>query len=155
MNKYLISILFSILNLIIAFGQTEVIIPEFNDEYSKTIAQLESGETDIDYKKFRESFLNSKQYKVALSKFSELMNLKKEMFEQMSSEEFEKIIVTTKKMLSIDYTNLTAHKVLRQTYGITGDTINAKKYKSIQFGLFKSILSTGNGGSCESAWEVI
>ena len=58
MNKYLISILFSILNLIIAFGQTEVSIPEFNDEYSKTIAQLESGETDIHYKKFRESFLN-------------------------------------------------------------------------------------------------
>ena len=38
-------------------------------------------------------------------------------------------------MLSIDYTSMIAHKILRQTYNIIGDTLNAKKYKTIQFGL--------------------
>ncbi len=73
----------------------------------------------------------------------------------MSKKQYENIITTSKKILNIDYTNLTAHKILRQTYKIIGDTINSKKYKTIQFGLLKSIINTGDGKSCESAWDVI
>ena len=40
--------------------------------YSKTVKKLESGQTDIDYRAFRESFLDSKQFKVAASKRDEL-----------------------------------------------------------------------------------
>lgn len=58
-------------------------------------------------------------------------------------------------MLSIDYTSLIAHKILRQTYRIIGDSLNAKKYKTIQFGLLRSITDNGNGKSCETAWHVI
>jgi len=135
--------------------KTEITIPEFNDDYCQTIKLLESGKIDIDYKNFRESFLESKQFRIALNKSDELRDLKKEMYDQMSEKKYEKIIATTKKMLSIDYTNLTAQKILRQTYKIVGDTINAKKYKTIQFGLLKSIVNTGDGKSCGSSWEVI
>ena len=58
-------------------------------------------------------------------------------------------------MLSIDYTNIIAHKFLCQTYKIIGDTINAAKYKTIQFGLLNSILKNGDGQSCLDAWPVI
>ena len=77
------------------------------------------------------------------------------MYNQMSEENFDSILIITKKMLSIDYTNMTAHKVLRQTYNIIGDTINEKKYKEIQFGLLKSIVNNGDGKSCSTAWPVI
>jgi hypothetical protein len=157
MLKKSITIFLITINSIFVFGQTEteIIVPKFCDEYSKTVKKLETGKTDIDYKKFRESFIESKQFKVAKERYSELNNLKKKMYEKMSKSEFDSIIIITKKMLSIDYTNLTAQKILRQTYKIIGDTINAKKYKAIQFGLFKSIVNNGNGKSCETGWSVI
>ncbi len=142
-------------NFNIAIGQTEIKAPEFDDNYSKTVQTLENGKTDIDYGSFRESFIESKQFKIASKKRAEFRELKKEMYKQMSESEYDSIIVTTKKMLSIDYTSMKAHKILRQTYKIIGDTINAKKYKAIQFGLLKSIVNNGDGKSCKTGWPVI
>jgi hypothetical protein len=58
-------------------------------------------------------------------------------------------------MLSIDYTDMEAHKILRQTYKILGDTVNAKKYHDIEFGLLNSIVKKGDGKTCETGWPVI
>ena len=134
MNKTFFIIYILLFNLTFAIGQTEtkIIIPEFNDDYSKTIKSLESGKTDIDYREFRESFIESEQFKVASKKSNEFSDLKKEMYNQMSESNYDSVISITKNMLSIDYTNMTAHKILRQTYNIVGDTINSKKYKTIQ-----------------------
>jgi len=127
-----ITIIF-LFNLTILIGQTdsEIKVPEFDDAFSKTVKILESGKTDIDYKNFRESFIESAQFKIASKKRTEFTKLTKEMYNQMSESEFDSVISTTKKMLSIDYTSMKAHKVLRQTYKIVGDTINAIKYKAI------------------------
>lgn len=133
----------------------EITIPEFNDYYCQTIKLLESGNTEIEYKKFRESFIESEQFKIASKKSKEFIDLKKEMYNQMSESNYDSVISITKNMLSIDYTNMTAHKILRQTYKIIGNTINAEKYKTIQFGLLKSIVNNGDGKSCESGWPVI
>lgn len=143
-----------LLSSIYSFGQ-EVIVPNFNDKYSEYVKKLESGETNIDYKAFRFSFIESKQFILARKQSSILDSLKRDMYDQMSKSDYQKIIKVTKEMLSIDYTCLIAHKILRQTYKIIGDTINAKKYKAIQFGLLHSITDNGNGKSCETAWQVI
>jgi hypothetical protein len=86
---------------------------------------------------------------------TEYDSLKKEMYEQMDKSNYQKIIKITKAMLSIDYTSMIAHKILRQTYKIIGDTTNAKKYKAIQFGLLNSIVRNGDGKTYETAWPVI
>ena len=139
-----------------SFGQTtsEVIIPNLNDKYSDFVKQLESGKTDINYREFRESYIESEQFKVASKKSEEFERLEKEMYAQMDKSNSQEIIRITKAMLSIDYTNMIAHKILRQTYNIIGDTLNAKKYKTIQFGLLHSIIDSGDGNTCESAWHV-
>jgi hypothetical protein len=155
MIKHCFITLIFLFNFNIVIGQTEIRVPEFDDDFSKTAQILESGKTDIDYKSFRESFIESKQFKIASEKSTEFRELKKEMYRQMSESKYDSIIATTKKMLSIDYTNMTAHKILRQTYKIVGDTINAKKHKKIQFGLLKSIVNNGDGKSCENGWSVI
>ena len=155
MIKYWFITVLLLFNFAIAIGQTEIKVPEFNDDYSKTVQMLENGKTDIDYKSFRESFIESNQFKIASEKSFEFKDLKKQMYHQMSESKYDSIICTTKKMLSIDYTNMTAHKILRQTYKIVGDSINAKKYKTIQFGLLRSIVNNGDGKSCEDGWPVI
>jgi len=141
----------------ISFGQmqAQVLVPQFDDDFCKTVQLLENGQTDIDYLAFRFSFIESEQFKVASGKVRELDSLKKAMYVQMEKSAYSDIISTTKQMLSIDYTNMLAHKILRQTYKIIGDTINADKYKTIQFGLLNSIIKNGDGQTCVTAWPVI
>lgn len=155
MNKRFLSIIILFFNMSIIFGQNKIEIPNFNDNYSKTVRKLENGQTDIDYRKFRENFLESEQFKIAFKKSTEFNKLTDEMYKQMSAKDFNGVISTTQKMLSIDYTSMLAHKILRQTYKIVGDTINEDKYKTIQFGLLKSIVDNGDGKSCENGWSVI
>lgn len=157
MKKSLLIILSITLTTICSYGQTntDVIIPTFDDKYCKYVKQLENGQTDIDYQDFRFSFIESEQFKIANNKSSELDSLKKEMYTQMDKSNYQEIIKITKQMLSIDYTSMTAHKILRQTYKIVDDTINAVKYKTIQFGLLNSIVKKGDGQTCSTAWPVI
>jgi hypothetical protein len=157
MIKHCFIALIFIFSFTIGFGQTEseIKVPEFDDNYSRTVKALESGKTDIDYKSFRESFIESKQFKIASEKSTIFRELTNALHKQMSESEFDSVISTTKKMLSIDYTNMKAHKVLRQTYRIVGDSINEEKYKTIQFGLLTSIVNNGDGKSCENGWSVI
>ena len=139
------------------FGQSssEIVVPPFQDTFSDYIKKLEAGETNIDYQDFRFSFLKSEQFTIAQSKLKEFDSLKRQMYVQMNAANHQEVIQITKKLLSIDYTDMKAHKILRQTYKIIGDTVNAAKYKTIQFGLMNSILQKGDGRSCETAWPVI
>lgn len=138
-----------------SFAQDGVVVPAFDDEYSRTVAKLEAGDVEIDYQAFRFSFIESEQFKVASTKSKEFSELKEQMYKLMKKSKYPAIVTTAKKMLSIDYTSMIAHKILRQTYGIMGDTVNAAKYKRIQFGLLKSITENGDGKTCLTAWPVI
>lgn len=146
----LISCLFSLT----VYSQTQIVLPKTNDKYAEFVKQLESGHTNIDYKDFRFSYLEHK-YK-SDSYIGDYDSLKGEMFKQAHQfKNYNEVINICKKMLSINYTSLYAHKYLRQTYKIVGDTINANKYYTIQMGLLNSITKNGNGKSSDSAWEVI
>ena len=141
----------------LSFGQSsvEIIIPPFQDKYSESVKKLEAGETDINYQDFRYSFIESEQFIIASSKSKEVDSLKKEMYTQMRNSNSQEIINLTKQILSIDYTDMMAHKILRQSYKNIGDTVNASKYKTIQFGLLNSIVKNGDGQTCATAWPVI
>ncbi len=157
MVKSTLLILSIILASICSFGQTtpQVIIPNFDDKFCDYVKKLEAGKTDIDYQAFRFSFIETEQFKIARKKFSEFDSLKKEMYVQMDKSNYQGIIKITKQLLSIDYTDMMAHKILRQTYKLIGDTINAAKYKTIQFGLLNSIVKKGDGNTCSTAWPVM
>ena len=132
-----------------------VTLPRYNDKYSAFVGQLEGGETNINYTEFRESFLESQQFKSAGTQSPDLSTLRKQMRELMRQAKYAEIINLTKRMLSIDYTDMEAHKILQQTYKILGDMPNSQKYHDIEFGLLNSIMRKGDGRTCESAWPVI
>ena len=151
----LICLLVSFSGVSFAQHDAQVIVPKFNDYYSKTVQQLEWGNTNIDYKAFRKSFIESEQFKAAAGRSSEFDSLKKEMYRAMHDTDYKRVIRITKAMLSIDYTSMLAHKILQQTYGILKDTANKNKYHDIEFGLLKSILDNGDGKTCATGWPVI
>jgi len=139
----------------IAQTTAEVVIPPFKDPYCEYIRKLEAGKTDIDFRAFRESFLDSKQFIVAFENSHTFDSLESAMRAEMKKSNYQEIIKITKEMLSIDYTSMIAQKILRQTYNIIGDSLNAKKYHDISFGLLHSIVDNGNGKTCASGWPVI
>jgi hypothetical protein len=150
---------FLFLNLslsIYSFGQTtQVIVPSHCDKFCEYVKNLEAGQMNIDFQDFRFSFIESEQFNIANKRSAEFDSLKKEMYVQMDKANYQDLIKITKQMLSIDYTSMLAHKILRQSYNSIGDTINAAKYKTIQFGLLNSIVKKGNGKTCATAWPVI
>jgi hypothetical protein len=134
------------------FGQNpEVKIPGFNDKYSNYVQQLEQGNTKIDYRDFRESFLESNQFALKGPLYD---SLRGQVYLTMQGSDYKEIIRITKAMLSIDYTSLFAHKILQQTYKIIGDTLNRMKYHDIEMGLLLSITKSGDGKSCATGWHV-
>jgi Domain of unknown function (DUF4919) len=135
--------------------RSDVAVPDYHDKYSKLVKQLEAGQTNINYTEFRESFLESEQFKAASKQKPDLSTLRKEMHELMRKSKYAEIIDITKKMLSIDYTDMEAHKILHQTYKILGDAANSKKYHDIEFGLLNSIIKKGDGKTCQTAWPVV
>lgn len=132
-----------------------VVVPSYGDKYSRVVKQLEAGDTNVDYKAFRESFLESEQFKTAGNQQSELGTLRKQIHELMKKSNDSEIIDVANKMLTIDYTDMEAHKILRQTYKALGDTANEKKHHDIEFGLLNSIVKNGDGKTCQTAWPVI
>jgi capsular polysaccharide biosynthesis protein len=118
MRKSALLLMTIVLNAtIFCLGQTapQVVVPKFSDKFCHYIQQIEAGQTDIDYQDFRFSFIESEQFKIASKKSSEFDSLKKEMYAKMDKSNYHEIIKITKQILSIDYTSMIAHKILRQT----------------------------------------
>jgi hypothetical protein len=130
-------------------------IPHDDDKYSKLVKKLEAGQTNINYQEFRESFLESNQFKILGEQKPDLDTLRNTMHELMNKAKYPEVIDVAKKMLSIDYTDMEAHKILQQTYKILGDTCDRNKYHEIEFGLLNSIVKKGDGKTCQTAWPVI
>jgi hypothetical protein len=157
MKKKILFLLPMILVHVCMFAQTKtkIVVPSFGDKYAEMVKQLEMGQTDINYRAFRESFIESEQFKIASGKVKVLDSLEKVMYAQMDVSNYPEVLKITQAILGIDYTSMLAHKILRQTYQLMGDTVNSNKYHDIQFGLLKSIVSNGDGKTCATGWPVI
>ena len=137
-----------------ALGQdSAVTLPQLGDDYSRYVAQLERGETAIDYMAFRQSFLGSEQFRIKGS--SNYDDLKAKLEETVRTRDLAGVMRNTKLLLDIDYTSMLAHKYRQQTFKILGDDVNQKKYHEIEFGLLNSIVRSGDGKTCGTAWPVI
>lgn len=155
MKRIIVLILVSSLFNHYCFAQS-VIIPSFKDKYSGFVQQLESGNTDIDYKAFRESLIDSEQFFALQSQSANLdkkkLKLRKLVLEEENYDEAIKLAAT---ILSVDYTSIEPHYLLTRTFKATGDTINEQKHGKIMTSLVQSILDNGDGKTCATGWPVI
>jgi hypothetical protein len=155
-NRFFITLTFLALSqLSRAQDSGEITLPAWNDKYSEFVRQLEGGNTKIDYREFRYSFLESKQFQIKTKKRTQYDSLKMAMIAQAGAFHYSEVIRLSKAMLSIDYTSQVAHKYLQQTYKIIGDTAKRNKYHDIEFGLIYSISLNGDAKTCTTSWEVI
>jgi hypothetical protein len=130
-------------------------LPGYSDKYSNFVRQLEAGRTNINYAEFRNSFLASEQFKVAGVRHVELHDLRKRLRQLMRQSNHAQVAKVATQMLGIDYTDMEAHKALRQASKLSGNTANAEKHHDIEFGLLYSIIRKGDGKACQTGWPVI
>ena len=126
-----------------------------NDKYLDYIRQIESGYMNIDFQKFRESFIDSPKFLIAFRRQNEIDSLANKMFYYASNSNFQQTIKSANQILEIDYTNMMAHKILGQAYEALGKVSDAEVQRTILSGLLNSIIKNGNGRACETAWPVI
>lgn len=150
-NHTITALLFFVQIAICSAQEEKIKLPDTNDKYAGYVKKLESGETNIDYTDFRNSFVDSKMFS---EKSTNYRDLQKKMFEALKNSNYNEVIKFAKSMLSIDYTSMTAHMYLQKTYKILGDTANSKKYHDIEFGLINSIVNSGDGKTCDTGWHV-
>ncbi len=124
------------------------------NNYERLVTQLESGYTDIDYTQFRKSFFESQEYAFKKDHITNFDSLKNEIETQAKNNKFFEVIKIGKAILNLDYTSMMAHQYLRQMYGYVHDSAREVKHKAIQYGLLRSMIGTGDGLSCNTAWEV-
>src|ERR1700744_1205116 len=101
-NRLFITVTFLVLSqLSRAQDSGEIILPTGNDKYSEFVRQLEAGNTKIDYKEFRYSFLESKQFQIKAEKRAQYDSLKIAMVAQANASHYSEVIGLSKAMLSI------------------------------------------------------
>lgn len=154
-RAFLCLALFAVFSGALAEDTPTVSVPQSDDQYSKLVRKLEAGETTINYREFRESFLESEQFKAIANEKPDLDTLRKTLHELMQTSKYADIAGVAKKMLSLDYTDMEAHKILQQTYKKLGDVSDQRKYHDIEFGLLNSIVKSGDGKTCRTGWPVI
>lgn len=132
-----------------------ITIPPFDDTYSSYVQKLENEDFNIDFKDFRFSFIDSKQYLVANEKFALRDSLMEALYSELQKNNHEAIINITCQLLSIDYTDLSVHNIRRLSFELTGNSAQAKKHETILLGLLGSIITNGDGETCQTAWPII
>ncbi len=156
MNLKRVFFLFLILTHAKVFCQDHSIVtPQLNDDYSNFIIKIEKAVSHIDYKLFRESLIKSDQYQIIINNKHIMDSLGFLMFTAAKDAQYDKVIFMANAILSIDYTNMMAHKMLSQAYNSKADSINGTKHATIKKGLLNSIIKNGDGNSCLTAWPIV
>lgn len=126
-------------------------VPPDGDAYSQLVAKAEADDQTTDFKALRLAWVDSAAKKRAGS----TRELTDQMFKAAGAGKHAKVAETARKIIAINYTNLIAHKMLRQACKMDGDTACADHEHFVEFGLLNSITGGRDGHSVEQAWYAI
>jgi len=131
-------------------------LPHYNDPYARAVIKLDSGNFDgIDFTQFRESFLESAQFNFAHMMRETILNRTAMMLEKFTKAEYQEAIKSGNVILGINYTHGLSHLILGLAYGYLKDSEKEIKHGYISRQLANSIKKSGEGISCETAWQII
>ena len=84
-----------------------------------------------------------------------LQQLRGDLFAAVPTNDAEKIAAAARRILSVIYIDMDAQKLLRQACTILKDQACADRHHFVEFGLLKSIVTSGDGKSCETGWQAV
>lgn len=120
-------------------------------DYATLLAQLKSGNTDIDYTQLRLSYPDSPEAKQA----KDTSEPEKAMTSAMSAGNYAEALKQANLILANDFLNIDAHFVALTASRALGDWQTAAFHRSFIRGMIRSIMDSGDGKSPQTAWRVI
>ena len=128
-------------------------LPNDGDEYSALVTRAAAHDDSVDFRALRIAYLSSAAFKRAGAAFDKLRDLQSQMNAAMQSDDAKTVRDKAEQILSLDFTDLYAHKLLRQSCALLHDDVCAELHHFIEFGLLQSITRTGDGKTCATGWE--
>ncbi|HWD26100.1 MAG TPA: DUF4919 domain-containing protein [Rhizomicrobium sp.] len=135
-------------------ARAEIVLPNDGDDYSALVAKAMAHDAGTDFRALRLAYVKSAAFKRADS--AKLADLKKDMEAAMQNADG---AVTVRQdaeaILSIDFTDLYAQKILHQSCKLVHDDACDDLHHVIEFSLLRSITDNGDGKSCATGWPVV
>jgi hypothetical protein len=133
----------------------DIALPQDNDTFSDLVRRAHAGDETVDFLALRRAYLGSPAAARAGKAAAEVDRLRADMFAAVEAGDATRVHGDARAILALDYIDLDAQKFLRQSCKILEDEACATRHHFVQFGLLKSITSTGDGRTCATAWNVV
>ena len=135
--------------------KTEVVKPAQTTatakDYEDLLAKLKKGDTNIDFKKLRFAFTETKNYSPYGTRSEDSGNMSKFYGEK----NYKEALKSAEKVLETSYVDINAHFVAALANKETGNNEKFEFHKKVYLGLINSIIDGKDGKSAKSAFEVI
>lgn len=122
-----------------------------SSEYATLLAELKSGNTDIDYTRLRLSYPDSPEARQA----KDTSEAEKAMASAMSANNYAEALKQANIVLDNSFLDIDAHFVALTASRALGDWQTAAFHRSFIRGMIRSIMDSGDGKTPETAWVVI
>ena len=129
----------------------QIVLPKDGDEYSTLAARTAAGDKDVDFLSLRLAYLKSAAYK----RGDKETDLRKTLFDAVKSGDDKAVRDAAVALISERYIDLWGHKFLRQACEKLHDDTCAQQAHFVEFGLLKSIVSSGDGKTCKTGWQAV
>jgi|ERR1051326_1800071 hypothetical protein len=124
--------------------------------YKELLEKAREGTFGVDFTKLRYAYVKSPQFDPYTDKKTEYLNLIKEVsMEGFDNKNAARVISALNHALDDDYLEIAFHNVASTIYEKLGHQEKAKYHHRFAEGLIDSILGSGDGGSFDSAYQVI
>jgi hypothetical protein len=119
------------------------------------VARAEAGDETVDFLALRLAYLESPEYARGRAASGKVAELREAMFKAMSAKDVPTVRAKAAETLKLIYVDLEAQKARYQSCEYLHDEVCAVRGKRVEMGLLKSLVSTGNGHSCATGWQVV
>lgn len=120
-------------------------------DYEDLLGKLKKGETGIDFKKLRFAFTETKNY----SPYGNRSEDATRMSQLYREKNYKEALKSAEKVLETSYVDINAHFVAAISSNEIGNSEKAEFHKKVYLGLINSIISSKDGKSARTAFEVI
>jgi hypothetical protein len=129
-------------------------IDEAEARFYSLRARAEAGES-VDFRELRFAWLYGPSIK-GRDKLQTVPILRREMFRAIErGGDPQSVLAKAREILDIAYVDLDAHKARHQACALLHESACAELGHAIEFGMFKSVIQSGDGKSCATGWKVV
>ncbi|HEX8734069.1 MAG TPA: DUF4919 domain-containing protein [Pyrinomonadaceae bacterium] len=120
-------------------------------DYEDLLAKLKKGDTNIDFKKLRFAFTETKNY----SPYGNRSDDSEKMSQFYREKKYKEALKSAAAVLETSYVDINAHFIAAVANRETGNSEKFEFHKKVYLGLINSIIEGRDGKSAKTAFEVI